>query len=146
MTRSDSLDNGAATRRKRILFVCTHNSARSQMSEGWMNFLYGDRYEAFSAGTAPSRVDSRAIQVMAEAGIDLSRHRSKSLDEFQGMEFDYVVTVCDRAKGICPSFPGGKVILHQAFDDPAPLTGAESLSDFRRIRDEIKNWLEKTFD
>ncbi|MCG3117756.1 MAG: arsenate reductase ArsC [Candidatus Manganitrophus sp. SA1] len=111
-----------------------------------MNFLNGDRYQAFSAGTSPSRVDPRAIQVMAEAGIDLSRHRSKSLDEFQGTGFDFVVTVCDRAKEICPSFPGGEVILHQAFDDPSPLTGAESLSDFRRIRDEIKNWLEKTFD
>jgi arsenate reductase len=115
------------------------------MAEGWMNFLYGDRYEAFSAGTAPARVDPRAIQVMAEAGIDLSRHRSKSLDEFQGMKFDYVVTVCDRAKGICPSFSGGEVILHQGFDDPSTLTGAESLFDFRRIRDEMKNWLERTF-
>lgn len=131
--------------RKRILFVCTHNAARSQMAEGWVNFLYGDRYEAFSAGTAPSRVDSRAIQVMAEVGIDLSRHRSKSLDEFRGRRFDYVVTVCDRAKGICPSFPGGEMILHQAFDDPSTWTGAEGLSDFRRIRDEIKNWLERTF-
>ncbi|NKE70296.1 arsenate reductase ArsC [Candidatus Manganitrophus noduliformans] len=136
MTRSE---------RKRILFVCTHNSARSQMAEGWVNFLYCDRYEAFSAGTAPSRVDPRAIQIMAEVGINLSQHRSKNLDEFQGMKFDYVVTVCDRAKGVCPSFPGGKVILHQSFDDPAPSTGAESLSDFRRIRDEIKKWLEGMF-
>lgn len=131
--------------RKRILFVCTHNSARSQMAEGWINFLYGDRYEAFSAGTAPSHVDSRAIQVMAEVGIDLSRHRSKSLDEFRGMRFDYVVTVCNRAKGLCPSFPGGAVILHRAFDDPSTLTGEESLSDLRQIRDEIRIWLKETF-
>jgi arsenate reductase len=92
--------------KKRILFICTHNSARSQMAEGLMNYLHHDRYEARSAGTKPTRVNSLAIQVMKEIDIDISHQRSKRLSEFNGQEFDYVVTLCSDAEDICPFFPG----------------------------------------
>ena len=111
--------------KKRVLFICTHNAARSQMAEGLLRALYGDRYEAFSAGTEPGRVSTGAIRAMAEIGIDISHHRSKSLTEFLDQEFDYVVTVCDHAKESCPYFPGGKKIIHQSFEDPSALTGTE---------------------
>jgi len=104
--------------KKRVLFICTHNAARSQMAEGLLRALHGDHYEAFSAGTEPGSVNASAIRAMAEIGIDISHHRSKSLKEFFDQEFDYVVTVCDHAKESCPYFPGGKKILHQSFDDP----------------------------
>ena len=94
--------------KKKVLFICTHNSARSQMAEGLMRTLYPDRYVVFSAGTEPRGVNPYAVKGMAEIGIDISLHRSKSLDEFLDMKFDYVVTVCDHAKQICPFFPGGK--------------------------------------
>lgn len=130
-----------------MLFVCTHNSARSQIAEGLLNAINGERYEAYSAGIKPSRVNQFAVQVMKELGIDISKHRSKSVAEFLNMELDYVVTVCDNAKETCPFFPGGKQRLHQSFTDPSSFTGNddEILEGFRIIRDEIKNWIEKTF-
>ncbi|MBN1223479.1 MAG: arsenate reductase ArsC [Candidatus Aminicenantes bacterium] len=133
--------------KKRILFICTHNSARSQMAEGMMKALYSDRYEAHSAGTEPSRVNPFAVRVMSELGIDISGHRSKSVQEFQDQKFDYVITVCDHAKETCPFFPGGKEILHKSFEDPAAAKGNDEtkLSVFRRIRDEIRDWVDKEF-
>ena len=131
----------------RVLFVCTHNSARSQMAEGFLRHLYGDRYEAYSAGTKPSHLNPYAVRVMAEVGVDISQHRSKGLDEFQGWKFDYVVTVCDQAKEECPFFPGGGMRLHKSFMDPSELEGGEEekLRVFRRVRDEIKEWVEEVF-
>lgn len=133
--------------KKKVLFICTHNSARSQMAEGFLNALYGDLYEAYSAGTEPSRVNPYAIRAMAEIGIDISHHRSKHLREFLGMEFDYVITVCDSAKDSCPFFPGGKRYIHQGFEDPSKAQGSEEeiMEKFRRIRDEIRAWVESFF-
>lgn len=117
------------------------------MAEGLLNALYGSLYEAYSAGTQPSGVNPYAIEVMAEIGIDISHHRSKYLSEFLGQEFDYVVTVCDKAKDSCPFFPGGKNYIHKGFDDPSSAQGTkeEILSKFREIRDEIRRWVEETF-
>jgi len=133
--------------KKRVLFICTHNSARSQMAEGIMNALYGDKFQAFSAGTNPSKVNPLAIEVLKEIGIDISHHRSKSIDEFKGETFDYVVTVCDNAKENCPYFPGGKKYVHRGFIDPASVEGTyeEKLSAFRKVRDEILNWIKEFF-
>ncbi len=133
--------------KKRVLFICTHNSARSQMAEGFLRALYGDRYEAYSGGTEPSGINPYAIKVMAEAGVDISGQRSKGLEEFKGMRFDYVVTVCDRAREACPFFPGGGKLLHRGFEDPSKFEGTEEeiLSGFRRVRDEIRKWIEETF-
>jgi len=132
---------------KKILFICTHNSARSHMAEGFVNALYGDRYSAFSAGTEPSKVNPYAVRVMQEIGIDISDHRSKSVDEFLDQDLDYVVTVCDHAKEVCPFFPGGRKALHKGFQDPAAVAGTEDekLSLFRRVREEIRDWVEKIF-
>src|SRR5215218_8681344 len=103
----------------RVLFVCTHNSARSQMAEGLLRQLAGDRFEAFSAGTDASSVRPEAISVMAELGIDISAQRSKSVDDFVGQQFAWVITVCDRARETCPYFPGAEQTAHWGFDDPA---------------------------
>ncbi len=133
--------------KKKVLFICKRNSARSQMAEGFLNDLYGDRYEAYSAGIEPTVVNSYAIKAMAEINVDISKHRSKSIEEFRRNNFDYVVTVCDRAKEACPFFPGGKKLLHKGFKDPSEFKGTEYeiLAEFRRVRDEIKDWIEKTF-
>lgn len=130
-----------------MLFICTHNSARSQMAEGLLRNMYPDRYESFSAGTEATRVHPMAVRVMVEIGIDISGHRSKSVKEFMGREFDYVVTVCSRAKETCPFFPGARQYLHKDFEDPSATTGSEEqmLAAFRRTRDEIKSWVELTF-
>jgi arsenate reductase len=125
---------------KKILFLCTHNSCRSQMAEGIVNHFLGDRLWAFSAGTEAAFVHPRAIAVMSEIGIDISRHRSKSLDEFEGETFDYVITLCGSANEQCPLFIGGVERIHIGFDDPARATGSdeEIMAAFRRMRDEIK--------
>jgi arsenate reductase len=117
------------------------------MAEGIMNALYGDKFQAFSAGTNPSKVNPLAIEVLKEIGIDISHHRSKSIDEFKGETFDYVVTVCDNAKENCPYFPGGKKYVHRGFMDPASVEGTyeEKLSAFRKVRDEILNWIKEFF-
>ena len=134
-------------KKKKVLFICTHNSARSQMAEGLLNAFYGDRFETCSAGTEPSQVNPYAIKAMAEIGIDISKNRSKSLQEFQGVKFDYVVTVCDQEKGACPFFPGAGTYLHQSFDDPSQFQGTEDevLAKVREVRNEIRAWIEKTF-
>jgi arsenate reductase len=133
--------------KKKVLFICTHNSARSHMAEGILRHLYGDRFEVFSAGTRPSIVRPEAAQVMKEIGVDLSAHRSKGVDEFLGREIDSVVTVCDHAKETCPFFPGGKEYIHRGFSDPSALQGTEVeiLAGYRRVRDEIKEWVQETF-
>lgn len=131
--------------KKKVLFVCTQNAARSQMAEGLLRALHGDRYEVFSAGTNPFRVNPFAIKAMQKAGIDISHHRSKSIDEFVDKNIDYAVTVCDNAKENCPYFPGAKLLLHQGFSDPAAVTGSDAaiLAEFERVRDEIRAWLEE---
>jgi arsenate reductase len=132
------------TGKKRVLILCTGNSARSQMAEGILQREGGDHFEVYSAGTKASFVRPEAIQVMREIGIDISHHRSKSVDEFAGREFDYVITVCDNAKESCPIFPGKAERIHQSFEDPpAPGVGDDEhrLAIFRRVRDEIREWL-----
>ena len=134
------------TAKKRVLILCTGNSARSQMAEGLLRHDAGDRFEVFSAGTKPGQVRPEAISVMRELGIDISRHRSKSVDEYAGQPFDYVVTVCDNAKESCPIFPGHAARLHHNFEDPAALDAPEQerLALFRRVRDEIRHYLALT--
>jgi arsenate reductase len=130
----------------RVLILCTGNSARSQMAEGLLRHHAGDRFEVESAGTRPGTVRPEAVAVMREVGIDISAHRSKHVDAFVGQPFDYVLTVCDNANENCPIFPGQGIRLHQAFDDPAAVTGAEEdrLAAFRRVRDDLKDFL-RTF-
>lgn len=123
----------------RVLFLCTGNSARSQMAEGWLRHLADDRFEVFSAGTHPVGVNPGSVEAMAEVGIDISAHRSKSVAEFMTQPFDHVITVCDRAKESCPRWPGSTHLLHWSFDDPAAATGSDDTRRqlFRRVRDEI---------
>ncbi|MEM2863725.1 MAG: arsenate reductase ArsC [Candidatus Bathyarchaeia archaeon] len=129
-----------------MLFICTHNSARSQIAEGFLKKLYEDHYEAYSAGTRPSGLNPYAVKVMAEVGVDISK-RSKSAEEFQGMSFDYVVTLCDDAKEMCPFFPGGNTRIHKGFKDPSKFEGIdeEILANFRIVRDQIREWIEEEF-
>jgi len=133
--------------KKKVLFICTHNSARSQMAEALMNALYGDQYTAWSAGTEPSEVNPYAIRVMEEAGVDMAGHHSKGMEPVLGQDFDYVVTVCDHANEACPFFPGGKERIHKGFEDPAAIEGPEEakLGGFRHTRDGIKAWIEEGF-
>ena len=128
----------------RVLILCTGNSARSQMAEGLLRHDAGDVYEVFSAGTKPTRVRPEAISVMREVGIDISGHRSKSVDEFAGQDFDYVITVCDNAKESCPIFPAKTKRIHWSIEDPAAVQGSEeeTLTAFRRARDELRARLE----
>lgn len=125
--------------KRRVLILCTGNSARSQMAEGWLRSLGGERFEVESAGTRPSGVRPEAVEAMREVGVDITAHRSKSVEEFAGREFDYVITVCDNARENCPVFPGRTARVHWSFDDPAAVEGEweERLSEFRRVRDEI---------
>ena len=125
---------------KRVLILCTGNSARSQMAEGLLRHDGGRDFEVSSAGTRPSQVRPEAIEAMREVGIDISGHRSKSVDELADREFDYVVTVCDNAKESCPVFPGKTERIHWSFEDPAAVEGdwETRLAAFRRIRDEIR--------
>jgi arsenate reductase len=129
--------------KKRILILCTGNSARSQMAEGLLRHDAGDRFEVFSAGTQPSQVRPEAIAVMRELGIDLTGHRSKHVDEFAGQPFDYVLTVCDNARESCPIFHGPAIAIHQNFEDPAAFQGSEQerLEKFRQVRDEMREYL-----
>ncbi len=127
----------------RVLFLCTGNSCRSQMAEGWTRQLRGEEIEAASAGVAPHRLDPLAVRVMAEAGVDISGHASRHVDELAGEPFDWVVTVCDSARESCPVFPGRARIVHRGFEDPPRLaagatTEEEALAPYRRVRDEIR--------
>ncbi len=130
-------------KRKRVLILCTGNSARSQMAEGILRNIAGDKFDVCSAGTIASFVRPQAIAAMAEIGIDISAQRSKCLDEFLDTEFDHVITVCDNAKESCPIFPGKAERIHWSFDDPAEAQGteAEVAAVFRRVRDEIREKL-----
>ena len=130
--------------KKRVLILCTGNSARSQMAEGFLREMGGNNFEVESAGIDPSKVRSEAIEAMREIDIDISGHRSKSADEFVGQQFDYIITVCDNAKETCPIFPGKATRIHQSFEDPPPETVGDypsRLKIFRRVRDEISEWL-----
>ncbi len=135
----------------RVLFLCYHNSARSQMAEGLLRDIAGDRFEVFSAGIEPTRVHPLAIKAMAERGIDISKQTSKSASDLLSEHFSYIITVCDDAKEKCPTFPGVAVRLHWPFEDPAKATGSEEeqLEVFRKVRDQIKdrieNWLKEEF-
>lgn len=126
--------------KQNMLILCTGNSARSQMAEGLFRAAAGDRYEVHSAGIKPSLVRPEAIAVMAEIGIDLSGHRSKSVDEFAGFPFDLVITVCDNANEICPVYPGTTTRLHWPFEDPAEVAGMQEVREaaFRKVRDQIR--------
>ena len=127
----------------KVLFLCTENACRSQMAEGLVNHDLAGQVKAFSAGVAPSRVHPRAIQVMAELGIDISRQRAKSVDDLAGEQFDLVITLCDHAAAQCPMFPGNTEIRHIGFPDPAQATGTEEeiMAVFRRVRDDLRQQL-----
>ncbi len=130
--------------KKRVLILCTGNSARSQMAEGLLREIGGDKLEVESAGIAPSSVRPEAVEAMREIDIDISGHRSKSADEFTEQQFDYIITVCDNAKETCPVFSGNATRIHQSFEDPPPETVGDyqaRLKIFRRVRDEISEWL-----
>jgi arsenate reductase len=138
---------GKADSRPSVLFICRNNSARSQMAEGLMRHLYKTRFEVRSGGIEPTRIREGAVKAMNEIGIDISGQRSKSLAEFQGQHFDYVVTVCEEGPDACPWFRGGKVQIHKAFEDPAAFQGpmSEEAVVYRRVREEIRSWLVSTF-
>ena len=149
--------NMISQEKKKVLFLCTHNSARSQMAEGLLRAMYGDRYEAYSAGTEATTVNPLAFAAMKEIGIDISGQHSKAHQEFKDTIFDVAVTVCDRAKVACPIcstnlelptiYPRSREVIHKSFDDPAAAVGSEEekLKVFRRVRDEIKDWVSETF-
>jgi arsenate reductase (thioredoxin) len=124
----------------KVLFLCTENSCRSQMAEGLINHDLKGEVQAFSAGVRTTRVNPRAIQVMAELGIDISQQRSKSVDEFSDEQFDLAITLCDQAQKQCPMFPGAARLIHMGFPDPAKATGteAEIMDEFRKVRDDIR--------
>ncbi len=128
---------------KKVLFLCTHNSARSQMAEGLLRHAAGDRFEVFSAGTEETRVNPLAIEAMSELGVDITSHSSKTLDRFLDQALDYVVTVCDNANESCPVFPWASERIHWSFEDPSLATGSheERLAEFCRIRDQISEKL-----
>ena len=129
----------------KVLFLCTGNSCRSQMAEGWAGHLKSDTIDAYSAGIRPIGVSSRAIKVMAEVGVDISKQTSKHVDDLDGIDFDYVVTLCDSAKQQCPVFAGKAKLLHRAFEDPYFATGTEEQMTqvFRKTRDDIRAFVEK---
>lgn len=130
--------------RKRVLILCTGNSARSQMAEGLLQEFGGDEFAVESAGVAPSKVRREAVEAMREIGIDISRQRSKSIEEFAGQNFDFIITVCDNAKETCPVFPGSATRIHQSFTDPPPETVGDDesrLKIFREVHDELREWL-----
>ena len=143
--------------KKKVLFLCTHNSARSQMAEGLLRAMHGEEYEAYSAGIVATSVDPRAVLVMKEMGIDISGQRSKTSSEFGDTIFDLAVTVCDRARQACPicstrlelpsSLPKAREVIHRSFEDPAAATGSEEeqLEAFRRVRDGIADWISQKF-
>jgi len=137
--------------RLKILFLCTGNSCRSQMAEGWTRHLKGDLIEPYSAGITPKGLDPRAVKVMAEAGIDISQQKSTHIDDLPELTFDYVVTVCDSAHEACPFFPNARKIIHIGFPDPPQLaknasSEEEALEHYRRVRDEIRSFVEKLPD
>ena len=136
----------APAKKLKVLFLCTGNSCRSQMAEGWARRFLSDRIEPYSAGIEIHGLNPRAVAVMAEAGVDISRHRSKHVSELKDLKFDLVITVCDQARESCPLFPGNAKIIHRSFDDPPRLaqgarTEEEALAHYRRVRDEIMEFV-----
>jgi arsenate reductase (thioredoxin) len=133
--------------RETVIFVCKNNAGRSQIAESLLRHLYGEYYEVYSAGTDPKFVNPLLVQIMAELGIDMSGAASKSLKDFQGMEFDYVVTLCSEAEESCPSFFSGKKYIHHGFKDPKAFKGTKNDKTelFRAIIDEIREWIEREF-
>lgn len=129
------------SKHQRVLFLCTGNSARSQMAEGLLRDKAGDQFEVFSAGTRPVGLNPNAVKALSEVGIDISGSRSKSVDEFTGQQFDYVFTVCDNARESCPIFTGGGKRIHHSFEDPAAAPADHQLATFRKVRDQISSWL-----
>ncbi len=130
--------------KKRVLILCTGNSARSQMAEGLLREISKSNFAVESAGLEPSKVRGEAIEAMREIGIDISAHHSKSIDEFAGQNFDYIITVCDNARETCPVFPGKAIRIHQSFTDPPPETVGDyqsRLKIFREVRDQLREWL-----
>ena len=130
----------------RVLFLCTGNSCRSQMAEGWARYLHPGAIQAYSAGTAPTTLNPRAVQVMAEAGVDIAKQTSKHVNDLAGLEFDYLITVCGHADEQCPVLAGAQRRLHVGFDDPPRLaqdaaTEEQALAPYRRVRDEIRDWI-----
>jgi arsenate reductase (thioredoxin) len=141
-------NEGVRMEKLKILFLCTGNSCRSQMAEGWTRHLKGNLIEPYSAGVEPHGLDPRAVKAMEEVGIDISQHRSKDVSEVEQIDFDYVITVCDRAHESCPFFPAKTKVVHVGFDDPPRLavgcsTEEEAIVHYRRVRDEIKAFVEK---
>ena len=135
----------------KLLFLCTGNSCRSQMAEGWTRHLSGDRIDVWSAGTEKHGLNPLAVRAMREAGVDISAHESKQLDEVLHVGFDYVVTVCDDARETCPLFPGKAKVLHRSFEDPPRLAAnaadeEEAMQHYRRVRDEIREFVEQLPD
>jgi len=135
-----------ATRKVKILFLCTGNSCRSQMAEGWVKKLKSDVIEAYSAGIEPKAVDPRAVKVMAEVRVDISKQYSKDVSDLEEIQFDYVITLCGHANETCPLFPGDTKVLHHGFDDPPKLaenagSEEEALAHYRRVRDEIRGYV-----
>ena len=133
-------------KKMKVLYLCTGNSCRSQMAEGWTRELKGDQIEAYSAGVAPHGLDPRAVQVMREVGVDISSQKSEHIEDLMGLGLDYVVTVCDRARESCPVFPGNATVVHAGFEDPPALaedaeTEEEALEHYRRVRDEIREFV-----
>jgi arsenate reductase (thioredoxin) len=127
--------------KRRVLILCTGNSARSQMAEGLLRHIAGDQFDVFSAGTKPAGLNPHAVAAMSEIGIDIAGHRSKSVDEFAGQPFDCVITVCDRANESCPIFPGTGKRLHHSFEDPAAAPAEHQPEAFRKVRDQLLAWL-----
>ncbi len=155
---NDMVTGAKSQEKKKVLFLCTHNSARSQMAEGLLRAMYEDRYEAYSAGVEATTVNPLAVIAMKEIGIDISGQHSKASQELQNTIFDMAVTVCDRAKVACPicstnlelpsKSPRARDVIHKSFEDPAAAVGSEEekLKVFRRVRDEIKDWIVQTFE
>jgi arsenate reductase len=134
--------------KKRIVYLCTGNSCRSQMAEAWTNKLKGDLLKAYSAGVEPKKLDPRAVKAMAEAGIDISAQKSKDIDSLGDREFDYVVTLCDHARKSCPFFPAKTSLIHRGFDDPPKITEntddeEDAMFHYRRVRDETRAFVER---
>jgi len=139
------MDENEKNKKIKVLFLCTGNACRSQMAEGWARHLKSDVIEAYSAGVWPAGVSSRAARVMAEAGVDISSQRSEHVDDYLGIDFDYVITLCDNARDLCPTFPGKSKVIHRPFKDPIAAVGTdeEVMNAFRKTRDEIRLFVEK---
>ena len=140
-----TVEKGEQVMKKTVLFLCTHNSCRSQLAEGLLKNLAGDKFDVYSAGVEPTSVHPLAKKVMKEIGIDISGQQSKSVDEFLDKEFDYVITVCENARQTCPFFPGNHELLHWSLEDPAIALGSEEerLLMFRKIRDQLRDHIQR---